>query len=372
MGNCVLLSGPSENAVANACSGVVMIGTPLEGRGGMSSVVAAYRDGGLFERCGVTYLSPVADGSLSIKLMTAAWVWIRFVWLMLTRRVRLVHIHVASGTSFWRKAMFCWIAYLFRRPVILHVHGGNFAEFITRSPAWPQRFIRATLMRAWRIVVLSDSWKNRIGAIVPTGNLVVVENPVVQWPVAKRAHGEEIRFLFLGRLERDKGVYELVEAFAQACKKVPCRLVLGGDGEIESVRARAIELGIDKRLDFLGWVTGDGKQHAFADADVFVLPSHIEALPVSMLEAMNCGLPIVICPVGAIPEVLRDEQEALFAPSGDVDRLAEAMTRLALDPELRIRLGKAGQKVFLQRFSTDAVLPRLESLYRSALADLGT
>lgn len=357
---------------ANACSGVVMIGTPLEGRGGMSSVVAAYRDGGLFERCGVTYLSPVADGPLVVKLTTAAWVWARFAWLVLTQRVRLVHIHVASGVSFWRKAMFCWIAYLFRRPVILHVHGGNFAEFITQSPAWAQQFIRATMMRAWRIVVLSDSWKNRIGAIVQTENLVVVENPVVQWPVAKRAHGEEIRFLFLGRLERDKGVYELVEAFAGVCKKAPCRLVLGGDGEIESVRARAIELGIDKKLDFLGWVTGDDKQHAFANADVFVLPSHIEALPVSMLEAMNCGLPIVICPVGAIPEVLRDEQEALFVPPGDVDRLAAEMIQLAMDPELRMRLGKAGQKVFAQRFSTDAVLPRLERLYKAALGDSGS
>jgi glycosyltransferase involved in cell wall biosynthesis len=228
------------------------------------------------------------------------------------------------------------------------------------------------MLRAWRVVVLSDSWVDRIGAIVPAENCVAMENPVVEWPLIKRVHEGEIRFLFLGRLERDKGAYELIEAFARVCEQAQCRLVLGGDGELKSAQALANELGIETRIDFLGWVTGDVKRRAFSDADIFVLPSHIEGLPVSMLEAMHCGLPIVICPVGSIPEVLCDGKNALFVPPGEVERLAEAMIRLAVDPELRKRLGKAGRRVFAHRFSTDAVLPRLENLYQAAKANSGS
>lgn len=349
-----------------------MIGTPLDGRGGMSSVVAAYRDGGFFEHCGIRYLSPVTAGGTAKKASVASAVWFQFLFLLVAGHVRLVHVHVASGISFWRKSVFCWLAYLFRRPVILHVHGGNFPEFFARSPAWARRYIRATMLRAWRVVVLSDSWVSKLGAIVPAENCLAMANPVVAWPLPKRMHGEEIRFLFLGRLERDKGIYELLAAFARVCERVPCRLMLGGDGELKPVLALANELGVDSRVDFLGWVTGEAKRRAFGDADIFVLPSHIEGLPVSMLEAMHCGLPIVICPVGSIPEVLCDEQDALFIPPQNAEKLADAMIRLAVDSGLRKRLGTAGQRVFTHRFSADAVLPRLEHLYLAAMENSGS
>lgn len=344
---------------------ILMIGTPLEGRGGMSSVVAAYRDGGCFERCGIRYLTPVAAGGPLAKLWRALAVWTQTLGLLATGRVRLLHIHAASGVSFWRKSAFCWLGYLFRRPVILHVHGGNFAAFCAASPAPARRYIAATLGRATRVAVLSPVWIDRIRAIAPAARCVVLDNPVHAWPASLGRAIGPVHFLFLGRLERDKGIYELVVAFS----RLPgdCRLLLGGDGETAAVRDLAVSLDVADRVEFLGWVSGSAKQLAFARADVFVLPSRIEGLPIAMLEAMHCGLPVVTCPVGSIPEAVTHGREALLVPPADTAALAAAMVRLAGDPPLRRRMGLQGRATFLARYSIDSVAPRLESLYQEAL-----
>ena len=143
--------------------------------------------------------------------------------------------------------------------------------------------------------------------------------------------------------------------------------MLGGDGELTKVQAQADSLGISGQVELLGWVVGDAKRRAFAQATAFVLPSHIEGLPVSMLEAMYCSLPIVICPVGSIPEVLTDEHDALFVRPRDIDGLATAMLRLAEDVDLRDRLGSAANRIFQQRFSMQSVGPRIEALYHEAV-----
>ena len=112
---------------------VVMVGTPLAGQGGMSAVVDAYRTGGLFERFFVRYIAAVDEGARWRKLLTAARALMHFFWTLFWQRVGLVHIHVASGASFWRKSIFAAIAYAFGRRVILHVHGGNFLRFYAQA-----------------------------------------------------------------------------------------------------------------------------------------------------------------------------------------------------------------------------------------------
>jgi glycosyltransferase involved in cell wall biosynthesis len=345
---------------------VVMIGTPPDGRGGMSAVVAAYRDGGLFDHCGVIYVSTFAEGSRLRKLLAAFVALLRLIGILMIRHVSVVHIHLASDFSFWRKAILAIVAYGFRKPVILHLHGGNFVEFFSASPAVARRFMLWIFDHACKVVVLSAAWVDRLSGIVPAAKCVVIQNPVVPPAVGTPAREGRavVTFLFLGRLERDKGVFELISAFAKVAEALPqVRLVVGGDGELAECERLAIALKVREKVEFPGWVTGEDKQRWLLEADVFVLPSHIEGLPISMLEAMSYRLPVVICPVGSIPETIHDQVEALFVPVADVDALASAMLELARDPGLRTLMGQRGQLTFAARYSIDSVIPRIEALY---------
>ncbi|HEY0846544.1 MAG TPA: glycosyltransferase family 4 protein [Noviherbaspirillum sp.] len=356
--------------MANARTYLVMIGPPPDGWGGISSVVAAYRETGLFERCRVAYVSPVADGSIPVKLAAAASALARFGLLLASGKVHLVHIHLASGVSFWRKAIFASLAYGFRQPVILHLHSGNFVRFSAERSRLGKRIIAAVFRRADRVVILSDSWLGRLSAVLEPERCIVIENPVV--PPARHAEPARaplpVSFVFLGRLEANKGAYDLLNAFAKVATVFPeVRLVMGGVGNMAYCEQLCERLNIRAKVSFPGWVVGKEKAKLLRDAHVFVLPSHIEGMPISMLEAMSFGLPMVMCPVGSIPDVISDGEEAIFVPPGDVESLAQAMLRLAVDPPMRLAMGTRNQEKFSSRFAADVIAARVEALYQEVL-----
>lgn len=331
---------------------------------------AAYRDAGLFERCGIRYLSSVtARSGAMVKLWVAIGAWLELVGLLLSRQVDLAHIHVASGASFWRKAIYLWTLRMAGVPVVLHVHGGNFLEFFRTTSRLGQRYIRASFAQCGRVILLSRVWVDRIGVVVDPSRCRAIGNPVLAWP-QQRTPRPVRTFLFLGRLERDKGIHELLEAFARVRRQVPeVKLLLGGDGDtalIERIVA-AQEMAHDVTL--LGWVSGGAKRNAFAAADALVLPSYVEALPVAMLEAMSCGLPVVVSNVGSIPEVIADGINGLVIPPRDIDALTGAMLALALKPDLALRLGTEGKATFDGQFEARVVSDQVGELYSELLTD---
>lgn len=358
--------------MASTESYLVMIGPPPDGWGGISSVVAAYRESGLFERCRVNYVSPVADGPIVRKLAVATAALCRFGALLAGGKVHLVHIHVASGVSFWRKAIFASLAYGFRRPVILHLHSGNFVRFSAERSRIGRRVIVEVFRRAHRVVILSDSWLGRLPGILEDARCVVIENPVVP-PQPWSAIGREqspVCFVFLGRLEPSKGAYDLLQAFAKVAAIYPdVKLVMGGVGNMAYCEELCERLHIRSKVSFPGWVVGDEKARLLREAHAFVLPSHIEGMPISMLEAMSFGLPMVMCPVGSIPEVVKSDEEAIFVAPGDVDALADAMTRLATDPALRDAMGARNREKFACRFSADVIATRVEAMYQEIMSE---
>jgi glycosyltransferase involved in cell wall biosynthesis len=207
---------------------VIIIGPPVDGRGGMSSVAAAYREQGLFASQNVLFVNTVGVAGLLGKLWFALQARWQFLGIWTHGPVRLVHIHISSGMSFWRKAVFVWTTRVLRIPLILHIHGGDFVEFHAKASMAGQWFIRHTFSCARRAIVLSTSWIARVAPFVATEACVAVGNPVVAWVMPLRESREMRRFLFLGRFEQDKGILELMHAFARVHGEFPqAKLMLG-------------------------------------------------------------------------------------------------------------------------------------------------
>jgi glycosyltransferase involved in cell wall biosynthesis len=349
---------------------VVMLCTA--GRGGMRAVVEGYRDDGVFDRHQVRWLVTHDEGSVARRLSLALRAWLALLGLLLQRRVRLVHSHMAMRGSFWRKSVFNATARAFGVPVLAHLHGSEFRQFhAALSPRLQQRVAREFEACA-EVLVLSPEWAGFVQGIAPRAHVRVLPN-YVRMPaaVASTAAGAtgEVVGLFLGVVGQRKGVFDLLPALAQALRLAPgLRLRIGGNGDVDAARARARELGVDGQVEFLGWVSGDTKAQALAAAQFYVLPSHNEGLPMSLLEAMAHGLPVISTRVGGIPGLVRDGTDGLLVTAGDVTALAAALARMATDATWRQAAGRAARAHVQQDFSDAVVLPQLDAAYARAAA----
>jgi len=338
--------------------------------GGMAEVVASLRRSGLFARYPTRLITTHRRTHLAGRLAIALGALAQLAWLLATFRVALVHAHVAMRGSFWRKALLLALARAFGVPTVVHLHGSTFVEFYERECGpLRRRLVRRTLERAAAVIALSEHWRAYLAGIVPAARVVVIPNMVdaaaVQAGIERSgAARSPDGILFLGEIGRRKGIYDLVCALAQIAAAHPgAHLVAGGSGELDRVRRLARELGVEASLELPGWVSGEAKARLLAEAAVYVLPSYNENLPVSILEAMAAGLPVVSTRVGGIPDAVRHGVDGFLVEPGAKEELAEQVLRLLGDPALRSRLGASGRQRALEQFSPAAVLAPLEQLY---------
>jgi glycosyltransferase involved in cell wall biosynthesis len=168
----------------------------------------------------------------------------------------------------------------------------------------------------------------------------------------------------VGRFSPEKGLEVLLEALPEL---ESVTAVLVGDGpERARLEELAAGLGVADRVVLPGWQDEPAAQ--LRSFDVLVSPSHSEALPLAIVEAMLAGLPVVATDVGSVSEAVADGETGLLVPAGDPAALAAAIRTLRDDPEARRRLGERGREVASQRFTPEAMARAFEALYREILA----
>ncbi|CAO4152995.1 glycosyltransferase family 4 protein [Methylorubrum aminovorans] len=333
-------------------------------RGGMRSVVEGYIADGFIDAEDVRLIhSYTDDGFLGRQVVLLA-ALARFTGALVTGRVELVHIHAAMRGSFWRKSLFARLARLRGIPVLLHLHGSEMKAFYeSQSPAVKTAIV-SQLERATRVLVLSESWQGFIQQIAPRARVVVMPNYVALPPPATRVSGGPVQLLFLGALGPRKGIFDLLRALARAAAAgVPLHLTVGGDGQLTEARQLAAELGLGDRVTFEGWVDTNRRAVLLNEADAYVLPSYNEGLPMSVLEAMAAGLPVVTTTVGGLPELITSGEHGLLIKPGNVDALAEAIIDLSTDPQRRSSMGTAARERVAAHYSRPVVLSLLKNIY---------
>jgi glycosyltransferase involved in cell wall biosynthesis len=176
---------------------------------------------------------------------------------------------------------------------------------------------------------------------------------------------EGFTLAFAGRLGPQKSLGVALDAVAA----VPsARLVVAGDGpDRRALERRATELGITDRVSFRGSVTRESVLRLFSAADATILCSAWENFPHAVVEALAVGCPVIATAVGGVPEVVRDAENGLLVPAGDVHAFAAAISRLESDAELRTRLSEAAAPS-VDGYSEEAVFTRIEAELERAIA----
>ena len=304
----------------------------------------------------------------------------RFVARFERRRPDVVLLFVAVGASIVEKGAMAWYARLRGVPAVMFPRGGSVVTE-ARSSAFTRTWVRAAFRGSGWIVCQSDSWREFAIALLgfPPANVAVVRNwtatsALLALGAARTTESHTpLRLLFVGWLERDKGIGELLEAVRQLHADGR-RFVLdvAGDGSAaEEARATIARHGLGTLVRLRGWLDDAGLEQALRESDVLVLPSWAEGLPNAMVEAMAAGLAVVVTRVGAIPEVVSDRRSGMLVEPRDPQSLATALAAVIDDARLRSVIAGEGHRVAAREFEVEQAVDRLVALIDRAIAARG-
>jgi len=278
-------------------------------------------------------------------------------------RPDVVHVHTSHRFSFYRSAAYVlFAAGVWRVPVVVHVHGSAFDEFVAEAPWWLARFQRLVFDAASEVVVLSELWREVVGERVTDEKIRVVPNAVDSSAFEANPGGEPPHVVFVSNLFERKGVRELVAAIDELCDTTDreFRVSVAGDGPLSDQVVSLAER--HDHVSYLGYVSEERKRSLLADGSIYVLPTYAEGLPIAMLEGMAGGNAVVSTRVAAIPEVI-DENRGILVEPGDVGALTDALETLVELPERTARMGERNRQAVEQHYSWDRVVEELLCIY---------
>jgi glycosyltransferase involved in cell wall biosynthesis len=345
-------------------SRIVMLGAAPETRGAIASVVETYRAAGLFERWPIGYVATHGDGAPLDRLAIWRKAAAALAGEIAAQRKLVVHLHT-TPRRLWTDGVFLSAALLARAPVLLHLHGGGLDNLYDRAGTPGRAILPPFLDRAAYVGVNSEPLRSWIGKLTRRANVVMLPDPVVVPPSAD-ANCVPNLVLFLGRLEAASGVLDLVEAVASVRINIPdVRLVCAGEGDRHAVERHAERLGIADAVKFTGWVGPSGKRALLESAAALALPSYQDGIPMSLLEAMAAGVPVIASRLGGVTDVVVDGLSGFLVAPGDKATLARTLRRVLLDRDLAARVGAAGRESVRRRHAPERTLQILEGIYRN-------
>jgi PST family polysaccharide transporter len=349
---------------------ILLMGPSLEQNGGMAAVQR------LILRCGlpedVQHISTHQEGTMIRRWIIFGTSLYRLIGQLLFKKVDVLHLHLSERGSILRIVIISLIAFIFGKPTFVHAHGAEFKESFAALPKMLQRGIGLLFRSCAGFIVLSRSWKTYyVGTLKLNPDKVkILPNPVqIPSEIPIRIDSSPVILVFCGRIGQRKGAFDLIHAFAALPlgMRQHSRLILVGDGDLEEGHYLATQHGLAEQTCFTGWIDSSTRDQILKQADIFVLPSYNEGLPMAVLEAMAWGLPIISTPVGGIPEVVSSGRNGFLVQPGDIRGLTDAMQQLIADRPLRQTLGAIARQT-AGAFDLNLYGDRLMQIYTSQLA----
>ena len=274
-----------------------------------------------------------------------------------------------------RDSYFILWAALLRRKIVVTIHGWDYnLEQKMLSCKYLSRIFALTYNLADVIFVLSEDFKKSLLKLGIKTKIIVETNMVDDNPILENSiennmkqkpFKKNIIILFLARIEKTKGIYEAINAFKIVSQKFyNITLFIAGSGtELESVKKFVKEQKIS-HIEFLGYVSGNKKTEVFFNSDIYLFPTYYkEGLPISVLEAMYFGLPVITRRVGGLKDFFINGKHGFITDSKDPKIFASYLEKLILDKDLRMKMSQFNHNYAKNNFAASKVVQRIERIY---------
>ena len=315
--------------------------------------------GGIPSKLGKSVLTVLLIPPFIISFLTKS--------LLTARHCDIIHAH-------WTFAglIGLFVGRLYHRPVVLTVHGSDLN--LVPDGGFIRELTKSVLSKMDAIICVSHDLRAKLLDLIGDRNYInVIPNGVDPDSFLKSEISSECdRIIWVGRMTPEKGLKYLIQSLRKVVDDLPhvC-LDLVGDGELRpELEAQAAELGVDENIRFLGIQPYSDVPLYMSEADLFVLPSLREGLPLVLLEAMAMELPVVASAVGGIPEICPAGEPIspvrLVAPM-DVNALSQAIVEILSQPQLAKAMGEIGRRMVYENYTWSGLAARTLELYRTAL-----
>lgn len=338
----------------------------LPPKGGIAQTIYNYSKY-IFPENEFRFIANSCDGNRLKKIYRLIASLLQFViTLTFKRQVKIIHIHTASNFSFKRSSWFVNIARLFNKKIIMHIHGGGFKTYYNSGN---ETFVKKTLNKCDRIVVLSDEWQDWFQNDLQCDNVSVVPN-VIPEPQSfeRKQDDEEFHLLFLGLINEEKGVFDLIQAIADNKEQLHgiLQFHIAGNGMVSRLKNEIYDKGLQDIVKYEGWVDSEAKHNLLCLSDALVLPSYTEGLPISILEAMSYRLPVISTPVGGIPSVISDGVNGFLVEPGNGSEFIKRINCL-IDDKMLVK--SMGEQSFerVNKYFPSSVSNKLTEIYSELL-----
>ena len=356
----------------------VLINTPSPQRmGGVAALYASLRPHFSPEVSYFIFGRHTRSAGLVVRASRVVYDYARFALWLVRYWPKVVQLNPSLGTAaLVRDGVFVAIARLTGRKVVIFMHGWNleYEQRMRRNWLW---LFRGFYFNAHAFVVLASEFACHLREMGYMGPIHVgataIGDDIVEYAkneVPTRPHdGRDFNILFLTRVEREKGIMEALAAYAILKARHPhvSMTVAGAGGALEAARHFVREQNLSD-VQFLGYVRGAQKADAFSCASCYLFPSYTEGMPLSVLEAMAFGLPVITRSVGALADFFRDGEMGFVTESKDPAVFAQLVERLMAQPALCDHIGRHNQEYALRRFTPSGVAARLYAIYQSVVA----
>lgn len=337
---------------------VLFIGPDLKGRGGIVSVLQAYRDAlPTFH-----FISTNSRRGLIPGLFNFARTLVALPFIRLFRPYTTLDIHGANGKSWTRKRLIINLGHILGYKIVFHMHGGELRKYVAAKGT---EYYMKCFRKCRHVVFLTDAWTKYAQQELGCTNAVTLMNIVPTPTMAKqpRTEGAPISLVYLGYIYKEKGIFDLLDVIASNRDRWLGHLTLtiGGQWNEDRVLNFIKDNDLGGIVKFVGWVSGDDKATILSKTDILILPSYYEGLPISILEAMSYAMPVITTPVGGIPEVVTDGVEGTLFTPGDKAAMTRAIDKYIECPRLIIKQGNAGWEKS-KLFSPEHIVNRLSQI----------
>ncbi len=302
-----------------------------------------------------------------------AYSYIHYPLLLLFLRPDLIEINSSMmKKSFYRDMIYLRLSKVFSKKskVLLFNHGWNIEfkeQMLLKNPELFLRFYKGFD----KIILLANSFKTEMMNFGISENAIDVVTTGIDINLYQHSQPDVVsskRILFLSRIEKEKGIYEFLEAIPYLIGlDMDLQFDIAGSGdELERVINHEITLKYKENIHFHGYIMGEDKIKLFEKAMIYVFPSYSEGCPVSVLEAMASGLPIIYTEVGALKELMTKGKNGIVILPNDSSNLVNALTLLLEKTELRRSIGINNKKKAISEFNIKDIFHKIEHIYANA------